>query len=222
MGRLYASGTHLRELVGGTCLITFSEGELGVTNPGPSLLITLGRWYSTPLAVAPSSNDSDLDPEEPSKLVDETILGQEALLRYHDEYQREDLESAVHHFKCARNYLSNSQHRAVVLVNLVKAKFLGYQIDPTSSDLNALSLLYDEALNLRRPGHPDRPATLLLLAQTLLSCYEKQWHTQSVADKINELMYDSLAMNEQALQLLPSRAPYRLPCLKTLNAVESS
>ncbi|KAF8417895.1 hypothetical protein L210DRAFT_3427665, partial [Boletus edulis BED1] len=174
--------------------------------------------------------------------------------------QRGDLESAVHHFERARNYLSNSQHRAVVLVNLAKAKFLGYQIDPTSSDLNALSLLYDEALDLRRPGHPDRPATLLLLAQTLLFCYEKQGHTQSVADKINELMSEfrdlpedtperraadlrlinlgttlwrryeqrggrsdldeSLAMNEQALQLLPSRAPDRLPCLKTLNAVE--
>ncbi|KAG6371696.1 hypothetical protein JVT61DRAFT_9037 [Boletus reticuloceps] len=234
---LYASGTHLRELVGGTCLITFSEGELGITNPGPSLLITLGRWYSTPLAVAPSSDDSDvIEPlyahahwltvcfrqlvlEEPSKLVDETILGQEALLRYHDEYQRGDLESAVHHFECARNYPSNSQHRAVVLVNLANVKFIRYQIDPTGSDLNALSLLYDEALKLRRPGHPDRPATLLLLAQTLLFCYEKQGHTQSAADKINELMSEFRDLPEDT----PERraADLMLDTLKRCRVVNS-
>ncbi|KAF8119632.1 hypothetical protein EV363DRAFT_1496141 [Boletus edulis] len=157
-----------------------------------------------------------------------------------------DLESAVHYFQCAMNCPANSQHRAAVLVNLAKAKFIRYQIDSTSADPDALILLYDEALNLRRPGHPDRPATLLLLAQTLLFCYEKQGHTQSVADKINELMskfrdlpedtherraadlehsepgnLDSfLETNEQFLQLLPSRHPDRLPCLKTLNAIE--
>ncbi|KAF8119610.1 hypothetical protein EV363DRAFT_1196714 [Boletus edulis] len=127
--------------------------------------------------------ESDLD------LVRETNLGQEALIRYHNAYQREDLEDAVHHFECAqRNCLSTHRCYAVVLVNLAKAKCITCHVDPTNADLDTVILLCQEALNLRRPGHPDRPATLLQFAQSLLFRYEKQGHTQSVADKINELM----------------------------------
>lgn len=189
---LYASESRVEELVGGTYLIMFSPGEMRTAGPDPSLLITLGRWYSSRLVVAPSSHDSNLDFEESADLIFQTNLGQEALLRYYNEYQREDLESAIQHFECAwRNCPLTQRYRAVVLVNLAKAKFISYQTDPTSTGLDESILLYRQALHLRRPGHPDRPATLLQLAQTLLFRYEMQGCDESVADEINELMLES-------------------------------
>lgn len=224
---LYASESRVEELVGGThceriplsvihrvadlnadIVITFSPGELGATVPNPSLLITLGRWYSNRLAVAPSGDDSNvigpvvyihplwlmtrwqLDSEESSALVlEKTSLGQEALLRYYIEYQREDLENAIQHFECAwRNCLLAHRCRAVVLVNLAKARFISSQIDPTSANLDEPIQLYQQALDLRSSGHPDRPATLLQLAQALLFRYEKQGCNESDADEINKLM----------------------------------
>ncbi|KAF8119465.1 hypothetical protein EV363DRAFT_1198062 [Boletus edulis] len=187
---LYSSETRLDELVGGTQLITFTRGESGIATSGPSLLITLGRWHSTPLAVAPSGGDSNLDLEESdSDLVRETNLGQEALLRYYSEYQREDLESAVRHFKRAHCSCAPT-HRcyAVVLVNLAKAEFIGYQVDPTRANLEEAIKLYRHALDLRRLGHPDRSATLLQLAQILLFHYEKQGYVESIADEVTVLM----------------------------------
>jgi tetratricopeptide (TPR) repeat protein len=224
---LYTSESRVEELVGGTyrewiplsmthrvadlnafIVITFSPGESGTTAPGPSLLITLGRWYSNRLAVAPSGDDSNvispvvyvhalwlttrwqLESEESSALVlEKTGLGQEALLRYYNEYQREDLENATQHFECAwRNCLLTHRCRAVVLVNLAKAKFLSSQIDLTSTNLDESIPLYQQALDLRPSGHPDRPATLLQLAQALLFRYEKQGCNESDADEIKKLM----------------------------------
>ncbi|KAF8431279.1 hypothetical protein L210DRAFT_2988797 [Boletus edulis BED1] len=300
---LYASQTRLDELVGGTYLIPFSGRESGITNSGPSLLITLRRWYSTPLAVAPSSDDSNqLDSEESDlDLVRKTNLGQEALLCYHSKYQREDLEKSVRHFEFAwRNCPSTHRYYAVALVNLAKAKFISCQVDPTSASLEESIELYRRALDLRRP-HPDRPATLLQLAQALLFLYEKQGYTETVADEIDKCLHEfrdfpedtherraadlvldtlkrcrvvnsgslaeldelvqklkdnarmnvdgyfdkpqrlinlsttlwrrfeqcgkhsdldeSMAINEQALKLFPSRHPDRLPCLRTLSAM---
>ncbi|KAI6105169.1 hypothetical protein EV401DRAFT_1873870, partial [Pisolithus croceorrhizus] len=109
--------------------------------------------------------------------------------RYHSEYRREDLQNAVQHFECARrNCPSTHGCYAVVLVNFAKAKLTEYRTDPTSAALDELIRLYRQALDRRGPGHPDRPATLLQLAQTLLFHYEKQGDDESVASEIHELM----------------------------------
>ena len=140
-----------------------------------------------------------MESEESSDLVHETTLGQEALLRYYNEYEREDLESAVQHFERAwRNCPLTHRCRAVVLVNLGQAKFVRHRIDPKSTDFDELILLYRDALELRRPGHPDRPATLLQLAQTLLYRYEKEGCDESVADEIRELMTEPQTFSENS------------------------
>ena len=140
-----------------------------------------------------------MDSEESSDLVHETTLGQEALLRYYNDYQREDLESAVQHFECAwRNCPLTHRCRAVVLVNLGQAKFVRHRIDPKSTDFDELILLYRDALNLRRPGHPDRPATLLQLADTLLYRYEKEGCDEFIADEIHELMTEPQTFSENS------------------------
>lgn len=76
----------------------------------------------------------------------------------------------------------------MVLVNLAKTKSIAHQIDLTSGDLDEVIQLYRQALNLRPFGHPDRSATLLQLAQTLLFRYEKEGHNEADADEINDLM----------------------------------
>ncbi|KAI5989885.1 hypothetical protein EDD15DRAFT_2282414 [Pisolithus albus] len=195
---LYRSASRVEELVGGTYLITFSSGDSGTATPGPSLLVTLTQRCSGRLTGASSADDSNLDLSE-SVLIRETDLGCEALLRYYEKYQIADLENAVQHFECARSNCPPA-HRclAAVLVNLAKAKFVSYRTDPTSGSLDEAIDLYRQALDRRRPGHPDRPATLLQLAQTLLFRYEKEGCDESVAGEINQLMTGSRDFSEDS------------------------
>ncbi|KAI6101854.1 hypothetical protein F5141DRAFT_1204630 [Pisolithus sp. B1] len=195
---LYSSVSRVEELVGGTYLITFSSGESRTAAPGPSLLITLAQRCSGDLTAAPSGDDSNLDSLE-SVLIRETNLGREALLRYYNEYQLEDLENAVQHFECAWSKCPLTHRcRAVVLVNFAKANFVRYQTEPTNANLNEVIDLYRQALGQRRPGHPDRPATLLQLAQILLFRYEKEGCDELIADEINKLMTESRSFSENS------------------------
>jgi hypothetical protein len=86
----------------------------------------------------------------------------------------------------------------VVLVNLAKAKFISYQLDPTSANFDESIQFCREALDLRHPGHPDRPATLLQLAQTLLFRYEKQGCNEPIADEIDALMTEPQDFSEDS------------------------
>ncbi|KAI5991970.1 hypothetical protein EDD15DRAFT_1070772 [Pisolithus albus] len=185
---LYTSECRSGELDGGTYLINFSQGESGTSASNPSLLITLGRRCSGHAVVASSRVVSNLVSEASSVLDRETDLGQGALLRYHKQYRTEDIEEAVHRFEGIwRECPLNHPCRAAVLVNLAKAKFVRYQIKPTSPDPDEPIQLCQEALKLRCPGHPDRPATVLQLAQILLFRYEKQGCNELVAREIEEL-----------------------------------
>ena len=187
-------------------VITFPVEEPETAVPGLSLLITTARRYSDQSAVTPSGDDSNvigpvytharwltirrwqLDSEEFSTLVRETNLGQESLFRYLREYRRADLKIAVQHLECVLEPSMSSRYHAVVLANLARAKFISHKIDPTSANLDDVIQFYGQALRLRLPGHLDRPATLLQLAQTLLFRYEEQGSSKSVADEIKTLM----------------------------------
>ncbi|KAG6375035.1 hypothetical protein JVT61DRAFT_3816 [Boletus reticuloceps] len=119
-------------------------------------------------------------------------LGQEALVRYYSDYQREDLENAVQYFECAsRNCPLTHPCYAAALVNLANVKMMSYRIHPRSTNLDELIRLYREALNLRRPRHPDRPVTLLQLTRALLLRYEQQGCAES-ADEIEKLMTEEV------------------------------
>ncbi|KAI6096865.1 hypothetical protein F5141DRAFT_489268 [Pisolithus sp. B1] len=196
---LYTSERRSEELDGGTCLIKFSEVESGTSVPNPTLLITLRQWCSDHAVVPPSGITSNLVSEVPSAPVRETDLGQGALLRYYKQYRTEDIKEAVQYFEDAwRECPLTHPCRAAVLVNLAKAKFMSCQADPTGADPNESIQLYQEALNLRRPGHPDRPATVLQLAQTLLFRYEKQGCNEPVACEIEKLLTPSHDLPEDS------------------------
>ena len=74
--------------------------------------------------------------------------------------------------------------RAAALFNLATARFINYQVDGTISDLDAAIASYREALALRPATLPDRPGTLLHLAQALLYRHGRLQCESSVADKI--------------------------------------
>ncbi|KAI6013010.1 hypothetical protein EDC04DRAFT_2760469 [Pisolithus marmoratus] len=143
---LYTSECRVEELDNGTNFIRFPPGKSRAAAP-PSLLITVGRWYSNHPEVVPSGDDSNLDSEESLVLIRETDLGQEALLLYHNSYRREDLENAAQHFERAlHNCSPTHQCRAAVLT------------DPTGANLErSPSRFIDRPLELRHSGHPDRP-----------------------------------------------------------------
>ena len=68
---------------------------------------------------------------------------------------------------------NNHRCHAAALCNLAKALFINCLIDRAPLELSTSISRYKEALKLRRVGHPDRPGTLLHLAEVLLYRYGK-------------------------------------------------
>ena len=54
------SVAHRAEISGAEIVITYSPAKLGTAIPHPSLLVTLGCWYSNPLAASQSGDDSNV------------------------------------------------------------------------------------------------------------------------------------------------------------------
>ena len=108
--------------------------------------------------------------QEKSDFVDKSNFGFEAFYSYHEDPKKEDLERALEYFQCAleQSGLDPACH-ATALFNFATSKFIKCLANGTYSELNEPIELYEEALGFRCPGHPDRPATSLLLSQALLS-----------------------------------------------------
>ena len=81
--------------------------------------------------------------------------------------------------------------RANALCNLATAKFIRCQTHGTYSEVNEPIKLYEEALELRDSGNPDRQVTLLLLSQALLSRYWQEYD-ESIATRIGYLLAEIL------------------------------
>ena len=120
--------------------------------------------------------------------MEETNSGFDALYSYHDDPKKEYLERAVDFFQHALEHhgLDSTCH-ATALFNLATAQFTKCLAFGTYTKLGLPIGLYEDALKLRDSGHLDRPATLLLLAQALLSCLGKE-HDESVVAQIRHLL----------------------------------
>ena len=120
--------------------------------------------------------------------MDETNSGFDALYSYHDDPKKEHLKHAVEFFQRAleHNGLDSTCH-ATALFNLATVKFIKCLAFGTYSELSLPIELYEDALKLRESGHPDRPATLLLLAQALLSRLGQK-HDQSIVTRVRRLL----------------------------------
>ena len=123
-----------------------------------------------------------------------TNSGFDALYSYHDDPKKGYLERAVKSFKCALELQCPPEQpgfdpicRAIALFNLATSEFIRCQAHGTYSRLNGPIKLYEKALELREYGHPDRPATLLLLAQALLSRLGQEYD-ELLATQIGHLL----------------------------------
>ncbi|KAF8550277.1 hypothetical protein OG21DRAFT_441443, partial [Imleria badia] len=177
----------VEEWVDNTCLIMFSSREGDPSSS--SLLVTMERRTLSRLEAATCGNDVDLDWEVASELSERTDLGHDALLYYHNDPTQENLNISIRHFEHARE-ICPSDHgcRVAVLRNLAMAKFLDCQISGTYASLDAAISLYREALDLCHLGDPDRPGTVLGLAQALVYRYDKQGCEESVSAEVSKLM----------------------------------
>ena len=120
--------------------------------------------------------------------MDETNSGFDALYSYHDDPKKEHLKHAVEFFQRALEHNGlNSTCHATALFNLATVKFIKCLAFGTYSELSLPIELYEDALKLRESGHPDRPATLLLLAQALLSRLGQK-HDQSIVTRVRRLL----------------------------------
>ena len=120
--------------------------------------------------------------------MEKTNSGFDALYSYHDDPKKEHLECAVDFFQDALEHhgLDSTCH-ATALFNLATAQFTKCLAFGTYTKLSLPIGLYEDALKLRDSGHPDRPATLLLLAQALLSCLGQE-HDESIVAQIRHLL----------------------------------
>ena len=122
--------------------------------------------------------------------MEKTNSGFEAICAYHNHCGEEYLERALESFQCALvRSGSDPACRATALFGLATSKFIKCQAYGTYSELDVPIELYGDALKLRGAGHPDRPATLLLLAQALLSRLG-QVYDESIATQIGRLLVE--------------------------------
>ena len=81
---------------------------------------------------------------------------------------------SVEHFEGALSICPDGHHcHAIALCNLAMAHFINCRIDHGPMELSTSISHYRKALELRHVGHPDRPRTLLHLAEVLLYHYGK-------------------------------------------------
>ena len=129
--------------------------------------------------------------------MEKTNFGFEAFFSYHESPKKEHLERALEYFQRALEQCGpDPTCRATALVNLATSRFIKCLDYGTYSELEEPIRLYEEALELRSPGHPDRPATLLLLSQALLSRLGKEYD-ESTAAQIEPLLAEILPVDSR-------------------------
>ena len=124
-----------------------------------------------------------------SELAQQTDLGHDALLCYHNDPTQESLDVSIQHFERAQKICPPDHPcRFAVMRNLAMAYLLDYQINSTYGNLDKTISLHREALDWCSFGHSDRPATLVYLAQALVYRYDKQGCDESVGSEIKKLV----------------------------------
>ena len=123
-----------------------------------------------------------------SDFTEKTNLGFKALYSYHEDPKQEYLDCALGFFQCAleQRGLDHTCH-ATALFNFATSQLIRCQAHGTYSDLHVAIELCRDALKLRDCSHPDRRATLLLLAQALLSRLGQEYN-ESIAMEIQHLL----------------------------------
>ena len=109
-----------------------------------------------------------------SDLAQLTNQGRHSFLHFCADLKRETFATSVAYFEKALAACPPDHHcRPAALCNLASAYFIRYQTYDEAMELSIPISYYQEALEFRHVGHPDRPATLLRLAKVLLYHFGK-------------------------------------------------
>ncbi|KAG9308485.1 hypothetical protein JVU11DRAFT_11829 [Chiua virens] len=150
--------------------------------PRSSLLITLERHFS--------NFGTHFSDEENSEFSQTTTRGFENFYSYHRSREKERLDTALECFRSALQKCGLDDARlATARFNIATTEFLRCQARGTYAELDKVTKLYKETLHAYADGHPDRPATLLLLAQALLSRHGKV-HDEFALENIEQLLVE--------------------------------
>ncbi|KAF8546728.1 hypothetical protein OG21DRAFT_1378300, partial [Imleria badia] len=128
-------------------------------------------------------------------------LGHEALLCYHNDPIRENLDISIRHFEHAQEICPFDHGcRVIVLRNLAMAKFLDFQVSRTYASLEAAISLSREALKLLSPSdYFNRPQRMHNLALMLLRWFELHGELHALER--------SIVVHKEAIRLAPAGHP---------------
>lgn len=122
--------------------------------------------------------------------MEKTNFGFQDFYAYYDDPKEEHLERAVAFFRCALEKCGRDPTcRTTALFNLATSKFIWCQACGARSELYAPIKLYGDALKMQGCDHPDRPATLLLLAQVLLFRLGQEYN-EAITTQIRHLLVE--------------------------------
>ena len=110
---------------------------------------------------------------ESFRLGQMTEVGQNLLTCYRRTRCISDYHAATDQLRLTLDHCGGDHpDRAAALTNLADALAIHPHIEKSESAINTPISLYQEALELRKPGHPDRPLALLKLGLALLYRYQ--------------------------------------------------
>ncbi|KAG9315439.1 hypothetical protein JVU11DRAFT_3049 [Chiua virens] len=165
------------EMPESTYTVKFSFGN---SEPRSSLLMTLERHFSY--------CETNFGCEENSEFARMTTRGFENFYSYHHENKKEHLDAAL---ECFRSALQEDRLDSAQLIsarfNIATTEFFKCQAYGTYAELDKAIESYKKALELCGEGYPDRPATVLLLAQSLLSRHGQEYDEFTV-EEIEKLL----------------------------------
>ncbi|KAG2151610.1 CHAT domain-containing protein [Suillus bovinus] len=172
--------------------IIFQPKQGEVVSACTSLFITVEQRFSDEndagvLCPFTTRTSCDMD-----ALALRTDAGHGLLARYRRMQNSGDLEQSIIHFERALDLCPmDHPYRLAALSNLATAKFISCQANKGYLDLGIPISLFQDALDLRATGHPDRPITQLHFAIALLSRFA-QGGFQTDADMAEELLSEVL------------------------------
>lgn len=110
---------------------------------------------------------------EPQRLGQMAEISQNLLACYRRTRCISDYHAATDQLRLTLDHCGGEHpDRAAALTNLADALAIHPHIEESDGAINAPISLYQEALGLRQPGHPDRPLALLRLGLALLYRYQ--------------------------------------------------
>ncbi|KAG2153467.1 uncharacterized protein EDB93DRAFT_219459 [Suillus bovinus] len=167
-------------------------------------------------------------PDESQLLGQMTETGQNLLACYRRTRRISDYHAATEQLRLALDYCG-SEHpdRAAALTNLADALVIHPHIEESDNSINAPISLYQEALGLRRSGHPDHPLAQLKLGLALLYRFQLRKNPadvmegQDLLNRAQRVCSDDTSDIEPVIDAIRSSTPTNISSHRSLEVLPS-